>query len=102
MDGSYAMGYIDILFNAISGRIRNPTGSISGLARRFGRHFIHQWWRHATQDDLREAHIYDAIRADVAWSLKHRLRDLTAGDGAMSLLRGATMICLIKRTSALA
>lgn len=98
VDGSYAMGYVDLLFNAISGRIRNPNGSVPALAHRLGRNFIRHWWRHATQDDLLEARIYDSVRADVARNLKHRLSDLS--DGAIVLRRGTTTLCLIKRASA--
>lgn len=98
VDGSYAMGYIDLLFNAISGRIRNPNGNVSALARRLARNFIRHWWHHATQNDLLEARIYDSVRGDVARNLRYRLSDVS--DGAIVLRRGATTLCLLTRSSA--
>lgn len=98
IDGSYAMGYIDLLWQAIAQRVQRPNGDIVALARRLGRNFVRHWWRHATERDLLDARIYDSVRADVARNLRHCLSD--ASDGAISLRRGATTLCLLKQSAA--
>lgn len=73
IDGSYAYGYIDVLFRVLGAtRDRN----ILQLGRRLARNFIRHWWRHATQQNLEDVRIYEYVRVRVAASLRVRLDEL--------------------------
>ncbi len=98
IDGSYAMGYINILWDALTHRVTHPNGDIRQLARRLARNFIRHWWRHTTQQDLlQNVRIYESVRASVARDLRHGLEEYRNG---LALRRGSTTIALLISTKA--
>lgn len=98
IDSSYAMGYIDLLFDAVAQRIRRPNGDVVNLARRLARNYVHHWWHHATQRDLENARIYHAVRNGVAYQLGPQMNDILAT--GIALRRGSTTVVLMKPSSA--
>jgi hypothetical protein len=92
IDGSYAMGYINLLWDAITDRITHPNGDVTELARRLARNFISHWWHHATRQDVENARIYDAVRLDIARSLRRQFDNFLNG---IALRRGSTTIALV-------
>ncbi|MCK6435161.1 MAG: hypothetical protein HUU30_20405 [Burkholderiaceae bacterium] len=75
IDGSYAMGYVESLFRSVV----RPGSGIPALAKKLARRFIKHWWRHATQDDLRDAKVYESVRVDIARTLRHRIELIQQG-----------------------
>lgn len=75
IDGSYALGFVDSLFRALS----RPNKGISQLAKRLARAFGRHEWRHAQQQDLESVRIYDVVRNAVAQTLKQRLKLIQDG-----------------------
>jgi hypothetical protein len=98
VDGSYAMGYVNLLADAVIQRILRPNGDVLVLARRLGRNYVRHWWRHATQRDLETARIYYTVRDSVAYQLGGRMQILLS-DG-VALRRGSTTVVLMKTSSA--
>lgn len=92
IDGSYAMGYVNILWDAITHRVTHPNGDIRALARRLARNFIRHWWRHTTEQDLQEVRIYETVRVSVARDLRRTLDEHLSG---LALRRGATTLALL-------
>jgi hypothetical protein len=93
IDGSYAMGYVNVLWDALTHRMTHPNGDIVALARRLGRNFMRHWWRHATQQDLlQDVRIYETVRVSVARDLRHTLEDYLNG---LALRRGSTTVALL-------
>jgi hypothetical protein len=93
IDGSYAMAYVNILWDALAHRVTHPTGDIRKLAKRLARNFMRHWWRHATQRDLLgDVRIYETVRVSVARDLRFRLDEYLNG---LALRRGATTIALL-------
>jgi len=70
VDASYAIGFLDILVNVLFRR--KPGASIRSLVRKLTRRYVRHWWKHATADDLREAKIYDTVRATIALKQRHQ------------------------------
>jgi hypothetical protein len=93
IDGSYAMGYVNVLWDALTHRVTHPNGDIRALAQRLARNFMRHWWRHATQQELlQDVRIYETVRVSVARDLRRRLDEYLSG---LALRRGATTIALL-------
>lgn len=91
IDGSYAMGYIEILFKGLS----RPSKSLSALAKKLARDFARHRFNHATQKDLNHVRIYETIRSDISNALKTRLRMLING---IALHRAPLSLALLPHT----
>lgn len=75
IDGSYAMGFIQVLGETI---VR--TGSrIKPLAKKPARNFVRHWWKHTRQRDLEDVKIYDSVRNSIAQNLKSRFEFVVQG-----------------------
>ncbi|MES1948531.1 hypothetical protein C84B14_14356 [Salinisphaera sp. C84B14] len=70
IDASYTVGYVEILVNTLFRKM--PRFNVGRFAAELGRRFTAHWWKHATRADLRDARIYDTVRASIA--LKQRGR----------------------------
>ena len=81
IDGTYAMGYVDILQSTLA----RPARGIGQLARRLAIRFVRHWWRHTQPRHLENVRIYDSIRDAIAGHLRSRLILLQSG---ASLKRG--------------
>jgi len=95
IDGSYAMGYIEILFK---GLVR-PNKSLPALARKLARNFTRHYFQHATQQDLQDVRIYDTIRTDIGNALRTRFNLLLDG---LALARKPIPIALLPQTPSFA
>ena len=82
IDGSYALGFIDALFQTMV----RPGPGIRSLAGKLAHRFVKHWWKHTKQRDLENVRIYDSVKNPVANALKHRLDGLQQG---VSLRRGS-------------
>lgn len=78
VDASYAMGFIHGLANVITRR--KPGTSLKVLVKKLARRYMKHWWKHATQEDLLDAKIYESVRQSVAAKnkpgMEHRLEGL--------------------------
>ncbi|SET96041.1 hypothetical protein SAMN04487962_1742 [Marinobacter segnicrescens] len=77
VDASYMVGFVDILINAIIRK--KPGASVRALIKKVTRKYMRHWWKHATEEDLTDAKIYDTVRATVALKQKSRFEMLLAG-----------------------
>lgn len=62
IDASYAMGFVESLFRSLS----PPPASVQTLVTRFARNAARHWFRHARQQDLMNARIYESVRVTLA------------------------------------
>ena len=69
IDASYSLGFIDILFTTIA----KPGKSLASMGKKLARKYARHIWKHATQDDLLEAKIYETIRKAVAYQCRYLL-----------------------------
>jgi len=87
IDASYAMGYVEALFNALTSR-KMPQ-NLKTLAKRFARNARKHWWKHVQMDELEDVRIYDAVRARIAdlhgTRMEEYLQGLIASAGASKL-----------------
>jgi hypothetical protein len=95
VDASYAIGFIDILINALLRR--KPGSSITSLVRKVTKKYVKHWWKHATEDDLREAKIYDTVRATIA--LKQRTQYELFRNGLAATNRASSTLTLSRELS---
>ena len=91
IDGSYAMGYIEVLFKGLS----RPNKSLPALARKLARNATRHHFKHATQDDLQDVRIYETIRTDIGNALRTRFKLLLDG---VALNRAPISIALLAQT----
>jgi hypothetical protein len=99
IDGSYAMGYMAITFDAVRNGITGTNRDIVVLGRRLARNFVQHWWRHTRRQDLENVRIYESVRADIAWRQKESFGEYISG---IALRRGATTLVLMKLSSSAA
>lgn len=92
IDGSYAYGYMDAIFQALTHRNRD----VAQLGQRLARNFLRHWWRHARERDLQDVRIYDFVRRDIAGSLSTPLQGMFRKNSAV---RGVTTIVLLRQPS---
>ena len=62
IDGSYAMGFMDILLTSVA----NPRGGLKKLGKKLARRYLQHWWKHTSPKDLEDVKIYESVRATVA------------------------------------
>lgn len=60
VDGSFAMGFIEIVFNAIRPTVRST--SITKILKKLGQKSAKHWFKNASSSDMRELKIYESIR----------------------------------------
>lgn len=63
-DASYAMGFIHALKDVITRR--TPGTGLRVRVRKLAMRYVKHWWKHASQEDLLEAKIYDVVRESIA------------------------------------
>lgn len=66
VDRSYDMGYAEILFDKFFGSTSVSAKDVQDLAKRFLKHAVERWFRHATKADLRDPKIYESVRSSLA------------------------------------
>ena len=68
VDASYAMGFLDILVNVLTKR--KPGTSIKNLVKKLVKKNVKHWWKHASDNDLRDAKVYETVRGAIALKQK--------------------------------
>ena len=79
IDGTYAMGFVDALFQSVS----RPSKSLKVFAKKLARGIARQYLRHATPDDLEDVRIYESVRSRVSLDMRHKL-DMVLNGVAMT------------------
>lgn len=69
IDSSFAMGFVDGLFQSVA----NPKGGIRGLAKRLATKYLQHWWKHTTMKDLEDAKVYESVRASISRNFRSTL-----------------------------
>lgn len=77
IDGSYLLGFIDILFNIILRR--KPGTSVKKLIRKVAQKSAKHWWKHATEEDLEDPRVYESIRSAIAIKQRKPFEDRLKG-----------------------
>jgi len=69
IDASYGLGFVDALFTTVA----KPGKSLASMGKKLARRYAKHIWKHATETDLQEAKIYEAIRKAIAYQCKYLL-----------------------------
>lgn len=83
IDASYAMGYVQILFESFYMKPFPSAEKVREAAKDFAKKAFKLWFRHATQKDLEDPKIYDSVRARIAvlyrsiWEIRLQTGELT-------------------------
>ncbi|MEJ8848667.1 hypothetical protein [Variovorax rhizosphaerae] len=80
VDASYAVGYVDILVSTVISR--RPSTTVSEAVKKLARRYVKHWWKHATQENLASATIYEVVRKQVAANFRIQLLMLINGESA--------------------
>ncbi len=75
LEGSYAMGFIDLTFRALGA----PKASVVKWARTLAQKLAGYTWRHLKFKDLKDARVYHRVRDAVALKLKTPAEEVVAG-----------------------
>jgi hypothetical protein len=70
IDKSYAMGYVEAVYNAFFMKIPDSFSSIQDMVKDFAKEAVEDWFKHATSNDLKDPKIYENVR--VSMSLLYR------------------------------
>jgi hypothetical protein len=82
IDASYAMGFVDVLFNVLS----KPHKGLKSLGQKLARRYVQHWWRHTKPKDLQDVQIYESVRRTIALNFATKM-NLFLKTGELSLLR---------------
>ena len=95
IDGSYAMGFIQDLFETVTSVVRKPSRSLKSLGKKLAQKLAKRWFKHATKSDLADVKIYNAIRLDIANNLLRRFEELFDDSSAKLKRKGGIRLHLI-------
>jgi trehalose utilization protein len=82
IDASYAMGYLQAMFESLS----RPHKGLKAMGKKLAQRFVQHWWRHAQQKDLNDVKIYETVRRTIARSFASDVR-LLLGENTLAFLR---------------
>ncbi len=83
IDASYAMGYVQIVFDSFYMKVPGSFDSVKEMVKGFCKKAAKQWFRHAAGQDLKDPKIYNAVRARVKsnfrsiWEIRMATGELT-------------------------
>jgi hypothetical protein len=79
IDGSYNMGFVELLFKSFYMKVPNSFDQIGSMVKSFAKAALKHWFKHATQADLADPKIYESVRATLArnFSTVWRIREQT-------------------------
>jgi len=66
IDASYQMGFVDSLYSAFGMKRMADFKKLAKTIKKLTIKFVRQWWKHATEKDLQNVKIYEAVRVTVA------------------------------------
>lgn len=78
IDGTYAMGYMKIVLQTVL----QPGNGIKAFGQKLAKRFVKHWWKHARENDLRDAKVAESIRVSVALALGRHLGEIFEGAAA--------------------
>ncbi len=86
IDGSYQMGFVEILFRSSYMKVLVTFGDIKEMVKYFCKSAAKHWFKHATGRDLTNPQIYEAVRRQLSLNFRTVwiLREQT---GELSLLK---------------
>jgi hypothetical protein len=65
VNASYALGYIDILFNSLGS---GPKGGVKSILKKLSKNSAKHWFKNASGKNLQSLEIYEAARKEIARS----------------------------------
>ena len=83
IDASYAMGYVQIVFDTLFMKVPRDLTNLYGMLQKVAKAAAKHWWKHATDRDLADPKIYEMVRTNFArsfrssWKLRLQTDDLT-------------------------
>jgi hypothetical protein len=83
IDKSYAMNYVEEIFDSFYGKMPQSYSVIKGMIKRFVEAAAKNWWDHATGKDLTDPKIYVSVRAMISanfrstWTIRMITGELT-------------------------
>ena len=72
VDGSYAMGFIEVVVNTIRPTFRST--SITKILKKLGQGSAKHWYKNVSTSDLRELKVYESIRHAIGFKNASHLR----------------------------
>lgn len=78
IDGTYAMGYMEATLRTVL----QPGNGIKAFGKKLAKRFVKHWWKHAKENDLREAKVAQNVRLSVAAALASNLDMIYQGAAA--------------------
>jgi hypothetical protein len=69
IDSSYAMGFVEILFDALRPGRPGFVG-LKVMGRKLAARYVAHWWKHTRPQDLQSVRIYESVRRTLAANFK--------------------------------
>ena len=83
IDGSYQMGFIEIIFRTFAYKVATSLSDIKDMIKEFLKQATKHWFEHATSQDLKDPKIYESVRVTLArnfrtvWNIRMATGELT-------------------------
>ncbi len=81
IDASYAMGYVDIIFNTFYGKVPGSFVDVKNLIKDFAKEAGKHWFKHLGTKSLDNAEIYEMVRRALARNFRSVLVMRQEGGG---------------------
>jgi hypothetical protein len=81
IDSSYAMGYVNILFDVVA-HGRPGFSGLQAMGRKLAQKYVAHWWQHTRPKDLEDVKIYETVRSTLALHFRLVLEELIRGTGS--------------------
>jgi hypothetical protein len=75
VDATYALGYVEILLTAFY----NPGSGMKKALMKAGRNATRHWFKHATDHDLHNAKIAEAVRRQLSYAFATSMQEMIDG-----------------------
>ncbi|MDX9839544.1 MAG: hypothetical protein RBT39_18450 [Azoarcus sp.] len=75
LDATYALGYVEILLTTFY----NPGSGMKKVLMKAGRKAARHWFKHATDRDLHNAKVADAVRRQLSYAFATSMREILDG-----------------------
>lgn len=70
IDATYAMGYVQILFETVA----KPKGGLKAMGKKLAKRYMKHWFKHAKPQQLEDVKIYESVRATIARNFNSAFR----------------------------
>ena len=75
IDSSYAMGFVQILFDVVV-RGRPGFNGLKAMGSKLARRYVAHWWRHTRRQDLENIRIYESVRVTLRNNFQPVIQEL--------------------------